>query len=402
MESGADNDNKWLDRDEINSSGEEIVLIDFVCIRKQLGSSSKNVADEGEECGVDITNKRIRVYENTDFNHVKRKIKLSKLTKIFINSRHSQVLLNTSKSSTRVLLTKKAEEIVKIILAVRRQTLSSMTFYEVPVKDLTKKPSLIDDPADDWIVRFGANRDSEFTDGIDEEAETQKVYKGVAKPESIKREPDIETTTNGDFDNEHHPLEESKDYASNNSQELHFDSDDSDIERGNNECMLTKESLTKFSLLKVIGKGAFGRVFLAKKDTGEVFAMKRIRKDKVLRSNAVENILLERKILSEVKHPLLLSIKHVFASKYRFYFFCDYIVGGDLMRHLTNKPNGFNIAELKFIASQLVLALECLHENKIVHRDIKPENVLIDDEGYIRLADFGLAKDLSEQAGRGF
>jgi serine/threonine protein kinase len=130
--------------------------------------------------------------------------------------------------------------------------------------------------------------------------------------------------------------------------------------------------------------------------------MKRIRKDKVLRSNAVENILLERKILSEVNHPLLLGIRHAFASKYRFYFFCDYIVGGDLMRHLSKKENGFSIAELKFIASQLVLALEELHNSNIAHRDLKPENVLIDEEGYIRLADFGLAKDLSKNAGKGF
>mmetsp|Transcript_19177 Transcript_19177/g.22147 ORF Transcript_19177/g.22147 Transcript_19177/m.22147 type:complete len:87 (+) Transcript_19177:921-1181(+) len=86
--------------------------------------------------------------------------------------------------------------------------------------------------------------------------------------------------------------------------------------------------------------------------------MKRIRKDKVLKSNAVENILLERKILSEVKHPLLVRIKHVFSSKYRFYFFCDYIVGGDLMRHLSKIPTGFSLAQVKFIASQLILALE--------------------------------------------
>ena len=85
--------------------------------------------------------------------------------------------------------------------------------------------------------------------------------------------------------------------------------------------MITEETLDMFTLLKVIGEGAFGRVFMAKKDTGEVYAMKRIRKDKVLRSDAVENILLERKILSQINHPLLLGLKHVFDSDYRFYFF---------------------------------------------------------------------------------
>lgn len=207
------------------------------------------------------------------------------------------------------------------------------------------------------------------------------------------------------FNDQHHPLEEETkgtDSIANTSGELAFDSDDSDVEKESNKCLVTGESLTDFSLLKVVGKGAFGRVFLAKKETGKVYAMKRIRKDKVLRSNAVENILLERKILSEVSHPLLLGIRHAFSSKYRFYFFCDYIVGGDLMRHLTKKPNGFSIAELKFIASQIVLALEELHNNNIAHRDLKPENVLIDEEGYIRLADFGLAKDLSQNAGSGF
>lgn len=71
------------------------------------------------------------------------------------------------------------------------------------------------------------------------------------------------------------------------------------------------------------------------------------------------------------------------------------------MSHLRKMKDGFNLSQIKFIASQLVLAFECLHDNNIVHRDLKPENVLIDEEGYIRLADFGLAKDLTKALGKG-
>lgn len=321
-----------------------------------------------------------------------------------MNKKGTQIIANTDKASTRVLETNSAEDALNKIVETLGAEASNVAIYDVPYKDLTKRPQAIEDPSPDWIRRTNEVRDSENMEDIDEDTKTQEVYRGVPKAESMRKEEVVDdTTTNADFDNDHHPLEESKDYASSNtSQEIQFDSEDSDIGHGNNQCLLTKEALSSFTLLKVIGKGAFGRVFLAKKDSGEVFAMKRIRKDKVLRSNAVENLLLERRILSEVKHPLLLSIKHVFVSKYRFYFFCDYIVGGDLMRHLAKKEDGFSIAEIKFLSSQLVLALEELHNNSIVHRDLKPENVLIDDEGYIRLADFGLAKDLSEQAGKGF
>lgn len=110
------------------------------------------------------------------------------------------------------------------------------------------------------------------------------------------------------------------DYES-DSDEDRLHSENNRLEKSKSHCMITNETLDNFTLLKVIGKGAFGRVFLAKNYNGEIFAMKRIRKDKVYQCNAVENILLERKILADVNHPLLLSLKHVFSANYRIYFF---------------------------------------------------------------------------------
>lgn len=229
-----------------------------------------------------------------------------------------------------------AEKVVKTVLAVLKGNLDLVTLYEVPYEDLMKDPDSLEDPPEEWAYPLVSN--SENVDSFEENTEVMDVYKVPKKLSPIEREPSLDDTKSLAFNNKEHPLEEETkgtDSVTNTSQELHFDSDDSEVERSTNTCLITGEPLTEFSLLKVIGKGAFGRVFLAKKDSGEVFAMKRIRKDKVLRSNAVKNILLERKILSEVNHPLLLGIRHAFASKYRFYFFCDYILGGDLMRHLS-------------------------------------------------------------------
>lgn len=252
-------------------------------------------------------------------------------------------------------------------------------------------------PAPEYIVnhpkREGGDRESE-----EEYRHPSVLYPGLKKNAKGSAPSDIGEVDHQSTASQNHDEIEEMD------SDLDEDKVNSENNRLNHEksvCLITTETLDHFTLLKVIGKGAFGRVFLAKKNTGEVFAMKRIRKDKVLRSGAVENILLERKILSEVNHPLLLKLRHVFSSEYRFYFFCDYIIGGDLMSHLDKMKNGFTLSQVKFIASQLILAFECLHNHKIVHRDLKPENVLIDEEGYIRLADFGLAKDLTESLGKG-
>lgn len=74
----------------------------------------------------------------------------------------------------------------------------------------------------------------------------------------------------------------------------------------------------------------------------------------------------------------------------------EFVIGGDLFQHVKSHPKSFTLSTVKFIGAQIILALEFLHDKGFLHRDLKPENILIDDEGYIRLADFGISKDLTE------
>ena len=102
----------------------------------------------------------------------------------------------------------------------------------------------------------------------------------------------------------------------------------------------------------------------------------------------------ERDILLKSNHPFLLGMDYVFQNDLRIYFFLDFIKGGNLYVNLF-KVKRFSEETCKFYAGQLVLALGILHTHKIVHRDLKPENVLLCEDGYIKLADFGLAKFLT-------
>jgi serine/threonine protein kinase len=104
----------------------------------------------------------------------------------------------------------------------------------------------------------------------------------------------------------------------------------------------------------------------------------------------------EKEILFQSEHPFVNSMDYVFQNELRIYFFLKYVPGGNIYDNLY-KMHRFNEETVKFISAQIVLALGYLHSNGIVHRDLKPENVLMDEDGYVCLADFGLAKFLKEK-----
>lgn len=150
--------------------------------------------------------------------------------------------------------------------------------------------------------------------------------------------------------------------------------------------------LQDFIIMKLIGKGAFGKVYLTQhRTTKKLYAMKCIRKDVVIDQDFFESLKLEKDILYGVEHPFIVSMDYVFQNDFRIYFIMDFVRGGELFRHLT-RVKRFNEEQARFLIAQIALALGHLHKKNILYRDLKPENVLFNDDGFLLLADFGLAK----------
>jgi serine/threonine protein kinase len=154
-------------------------------------------------------------------------------------------------------------------------------------------------------------------------------------------------------------------------------------------------TLDDFKIKRVIDKGSFGKVFLVfNQKTNQLYALKRINKDVLIEKKQISNIKNEKDILFQASHPFVNSMDYVFQNETRIYFFLKFIPGGNIYDSLY-KVKRFQESTVKFIAAQIVLAMGYLHSNNVVHRDLKPENVLVDTDGYICLADFGLAKFLN-------
>lgn len=149
-----------------------------------------------------------------------------------------------------------------------------------------------------------------------------------------------------------------------------------------------------FQIISKIGQGYYGRVRLAKKrDTGEFYAIKSIHKRQLLDSNSVQSVFNERNILSSCNFPFIVSLYYTFQSPTKFYFCLEFVPGGDLFRHM-NKTGPLSLNEARFYIAEISLALDFLHNIAVVYRDLTPENILLDAQGHIKLAGFGLSKDI--------
>ncbi|EGG20039.1 protein serine/threonine kinase [Cavenderia fasciculata] len=164
-------------------------------------------------------------------------------------------------------------------------------------------------------------------------------------------------------------------------------------------------SISDFEILKPISRGAFGRVYLAqKKKTGDLYAIKVLKKLDTIRKNMVDHVLIERNILATVQNPFVVKLFYAFQSADKLYLVMEYLIGGDCAS-LLRALGCFDEQMARMYIAETALCLEYLHKNFVTHRDLKPDNMLIDSKGHIKLTDFGLSKigiidDAIKQAGQ--
>ncbi|XP_049309327.1 serine/threonine-protein kinase N isoform X4 [Bactrocera dorsalis] len=154
-------------------------------------------------------------------------------------------------------------------------------------------------------------------------------------------------------------------------------------------------SIDKFRLLSVLGRGHFGKVILSQlRSTNQYYAIKALKKGDIIARDEVESLLSEKRIFevaNAMRHPFLVNLYACFQTEQHVCFVMEYAAGGDLMMHI--HTDVFSEPRAVFYAACVVLGLQYLHENKIIYRDLKLDNLLLDTDGYVKIADFGLCKE---------
>ncbi|KAA8537752.1 hypothetical protein F0562_027668 [Nyssa sinensis] len=173
-----------------------------------------------------------------------------------------------------------------------------------------------------------------------------------------------------------------------------------DLERRETENMRLQRhrvGIDDFEQLTVIGKGAFGEVRLCRaKNTGEIFAMKKLKKSEMLRRGQVEHVRSERNLLVEVDSRCIVKLFYSFQDSDFLYLIMEYLPGGDIMT-LLMREDVLSEDVARFYIAESILAIHSIHQHNYVHRDIKPDNLILDNNGHLKLSDFGLCKPLDNK-----
>ncbi|CAH3040950.1 unnamed protein product [Porites lobata] len=161
-----------------------------------------------------------------------------------------------------------------------------------------------------------------------------------------------------------------------------------------------KVGLENFELLKVLGTGAYGKVFLVRKRggnfSGNLYAMKVLKKATIVqKAKTAEHTRTERQVLEAVRRcPFLVTLHWAFQTESKLHLIMDYVNGGELFTHLYQREK-FSEDEVRIYIGEIVIAIEHLHKLGIIYRDIKLENILLDSDGHVVITDFGLSKEFS-------
>eukprot|EP00708_Paratrimastix_pyriformis_P002498 GAFH01001246.1.p1 GENE.GAFH01001246.1~~GAFH01001246.1.p1 ORF type:complete len:537 (-),score=118.81 GAFH01001246.1:169-1605(-) len=150
--------------------------------------------------------------------------------------------------------------------------------------------------------------------------------------------------------------------------------------------------LQDFEMLRVVGKGSFGKVLQVRhKATGGIFAMKILKKSELYLRSQIEHTNTERVILATLSHPFMVKLHFAFQNPYKLYMVVDYANGGEIFFHL-RRAGRFPEVLATFYIAEVICTMDYLHQHDIIYRDLKPENILLDADGHVKITDFGLSK----------
>jgi len=162
------------------------------------------------------------------------------------------------------------------------------------------------------------------------------------------------------------------------------------------EDCIRKMKLEDYEIGRTLGKGGFGKVKIAKnKKTGKYFALKLLNKGDIIKSQQVDHVYNENFVHSQINHPFIVHFEGLAQDSKYLYLVLELINGGELFTYLRSVET-FPTEQAKFYGATVASCFEYLHGKNIIFRDLKPENLLIGNDGYLKLTDFGFAKVLNE------
>jgi len=119
-----------------------------------------------------------------------------------------------------------------------------------------------------------------------------------------------------------------------------------------------------------------------------------LKKKALVQRKQIAHTKTERRVLQAIDHPFIVNLKFAFQTDEKVYMVLEFFNGGELFFHLKNDSR-FGEERARFYAAQIICAIDYLHSINVIYRDLKPENILLDNEGYVKLTDFGLSKEVS-------